>query len=61
VAFRQGLLEGYTASGALPAEQERRLRRLGLLLGAADALESDDRVTLARLPDQVAGALRELA
>jgi hypothetical protein len=60
-AFRQGLLEGYTASGALQADQEQRLRRLGLLLWAADQLESDDGAALARLPDQVAGALRELA
>lgn len=60
-AFRQGLLEGYTASGALQPEQEQRLRRLSLLIGAADALESDDGAALARLPDQVAAALRELA
>jgi len=59
-AFRQGLLEGYTASGALDAVQEGRLRRLGLLLQAADALESADSATLARLPDEVAGALRTL-
>jgi len=60
-AFRQGLLEGYTASGALPAEQEGRLQRLGLLLSVAEVLGSDDSAALARLPDQVAGALRELA
>ena len=60
-SFRQGLLEGYTAAGALDAEHEGRLRRLGLLLRVADALESDDGATLARLPDEVAGALRELA
>jgi hypothetical protein len=60
-AFRQGLLEGYTASGALQAEQEQRLRRLGLLLWAAHALAGDDRAALVRLPDQIADALRELA
>lgn len=59
-AFRQGLLEGYIASGALQGEHEARLRRLGLLLRVADALESDDGAALARLPDEVAGTLREL-
>ena len=31
-SFRQGLIEGYGASGALAPEQEDRLRRLRLLL-----------------------------
>jgi hypothetical protein len=60
-SFRQGLLEGYTASGALDAAQQERLQRLGLLLRTADALEGGDAAALARLPDEVAGALRELA
>jgi hypothetical protein len=60
-AFRQGLLEGYSAAGPLESEQDMRLRRLGLLLLAADALESDDPAALARLPDEVAGGLRGLA
>jgi hypothetical protein len=60
-SFRQGLLEGYTASGALDAAQQERLRRLGLLLRTADALESGDAAAQVRLPDEIAGALRELA
>jgi hypothetical protein len=56
--FRQGLLEGYSAPGPLDAQQEGRLRRLRLLLLAADTLESGDEAALARLPDEVAGALR---
>jgi len=60
-AFRQGLIEGYSASGPLDAEQEGRLRRLGLLLLAADTLEHGDAATLARLPDAIAAGLRELA
>jgi hypothetical protein len=58
--FRQGLLEGYSAAGALTPEQEQRLRRLGLLLHAADTLCRGDARGLAQLPDQVAAALREL-
>jgi hypothetical protein len=59
-AFRQGLLEGYTASGALAAEQEQRLRRLGLLLLIADTLWRGDEAALARLPDEVAAGLAQL-
>jgi hypothetical protein len=59
--FRQGLLEGYSAAGPLDAEQEGRLRRLGLLLTAADTLQNGDQAALVRLPDEIAGALRELA
>jgi hypothetical protein len=59
-AFRQGLLEGYSASGPLDAEQQSRLRRLELLLLAADTLQHGDPAARARLPDEVAGAMREL-
>jgi hypothetical protein len=59
-AFRQGLLEGYCASGPLDFEQEARLRRLSLLLLVADTLQHGDAVALARLPDIVAAKLREL-
>jgi hypothetical protein len=59
-AFRQGLLEGYTASGALAPEQQRRLQRLRLLLSTADALACTDAAALARLPDDLAAALAAL-
>jgi hypothetical protein len=59
-AFRQGLLEGYTASGSLDEEQQCRLRRLGLLLLADDTLQHGDPAALARLPEQIAAGLREL-
>jgi hypothetical protein len=59
-AFRQGLLEGYGAAGPLDAQQEGRMRRLSLLLLAADTLQHGDRAALERLPDEVAGALRAL-
>ncbi len=59
-AFRQGLLEGYTAAGTLDREQEQRLRRLRLLLDVSDVLWRDDPGARARLPDDVAGALHEL-
>ena len=59
-AFRQGLLEGYNESGPIDAEQEGRLRRLGLLLLAADTLEHGDAAALARLPDEIAADLRAL-
>ena len=59
-AFRQGLLEGYTASGPLAPEQEDRLRRLGLLLHVADTLWRAEPAALARLPGQAAAALDEL-
>jgi aminoglycoside phosphotransferase (APT) family kinase protein len=58
--FRQGLIEGYSASGPLDAEQQGRLRRLGLLLLAADTLQNGDAAALARLPDEIAAGLREL-
>jgi len=59
--FRQGLLEGYSASGPLDAAQQGRLRRLELLLQVADTLDNGDAAARARLPDEVAGALRELS
>jgi hypothetical protein len=59
--FRQGLLEGYTASGSLDDQQQCRLQRLGLLLLVDDTLQHGDPAALARLPDQVAAGLRELA
>jgi hypothetical protein len=58
--FRQGLIEGYSASGPLDAEQQERLRRLGLLLLAADTLQNGDAAALARLPDDIAAGLRAL-
>jgi len=58
--FRQGLLEGYCASGALDVEQQGRLRRLSLLLLLADTLQHGDAVALARLPDEIATELRAL-
>jgi hypothetical protein len=60
-AFRQGLLEGYTAAGPLAPEQDERLRRLSLLLGVADTLAAGDTAALARLPEQVAATLDALA
>jgi hypothetical protein len=59
--FRQGIFEGYSASGPLDAEQEARLRRLSLLLLAADTLQQADAAALARLSDEIAAGLRELA
>ncbi|HEX9371472.1 MAG TPA: hypothetical protein VF897_10715 [Roseiflexaceae bacterium] len=58
--FRQGLLEGYTASGALARDQEERLRRLELLLLVADTVWRGDEGALARLPDEVTAGLRAL-
>jgi len=58
--FRQGLLEGYNASGPLDTMQQERLRRLELLLLVADTLQHGDAAARARLPNEVAGALREL-
>ncbi|HJZ47012.1 MAG TPA: hypothetical protein VKE41_07590 [Roseiflexaceae bacterium] len=60
-AFRQGLLEGYSAAGPLDAEQQARLARLSLLLTTVDTLQSGGAAAIARLPDTVAEALRELA
>lgn len=60
-AFRQGLLEGYTASGALAPDQEGRLCRLRLLIWVADTLARADAPALARLPGAVAEALASLA
>ena len=59
-AFRRGLIEGYTATGLLTAEQERRLQRLRLLLWVADALSHADTQAFARLPDELASALEAL-
>jgi hypothetical protein len=59
--FRQGLLEGYIAAGSLDDEQQCRLRRLSLLLFADDTIQHGDPAVLARLPDEVATGLRELA
>jgi hypothetical protein len=57
-AFRAGLLEGYTAAGALAPEQQERLRRLRLLLHTADVLWRAEPDELARLPGQLDDALR---
>jgi hypothetical protein len=58
--FRQGLLEGYTASGELAPAQQRRLQRLRLLLSTADTLACADAAVLERLPDDLAVALAAL-
>jgi hypothetical protein len=58
--FRQGIMEGYSASGPLDADQQGRLRRLSLLLLAADTFQHGDMAALARLPDAIAAGLREL-
>jgi hypothetical protein len=58
--FRQGVREGYTARGPLAPEQEQRLRRLGLLLHAADTLWRGDEAELTALPDYIAGELQAL-
>jgi Phosphotransferase enzyme family len=60
-AFRQGLLEGYSAAGALASDQEERLRRLRLLLHTADTLWHAEAAAVARLPGDVAEALRSFA
>jgi Phosphotransferase enzyme family len=59
--FRQGLLEGYSATGALAPDQHDRLRRLRLLLHVADRLWRADATAVARLPGEVAEELRSLA
>ena len=58
--FRQGLLEGYTASGALAPDQEERLRRLRVLLWVADAVWEAEPEALAILPDVLAAELAAL-
>jgi aminoglycoside phosphotransferase (APT) family kinase protein len=60
-SFRRGLLEGYTAAGALAREQEQRLRRLRLLLLVADTVWDGDDQALARLPADISNALAALA
>lgn len=60
-AFRQGLLEGYTASGPLSAEQENRLRRLKLLLHVTEALGGEHSESRQQLPELVADALVSLS
>ena len=55
--FRQGLLEGYCAAGALALEQGQRLQRLRLLLHVVDTLWRADADAVARLPVEVAGML----
>jgi hypothetical protein len=59
-AFRQGLLEGYCATGALAPNQEARLRRLRLLLHVADTLWRAESAAVARLPGEVASSLAEI-
>jgi aminoglycoside phosphotransferase (APT) family kinase protein len=59
-SFRRGLMDGYLASGPLPAEQERRLARIRLLIHAADTLNYAEPLALAALPSQVDEALRAL-
>jgi hypothetical protein len=56
-AFRQGLLEAYTATSPLTPQQQERLDRLRLLILAADTLRWADPAALARLPEQVAAGL----
>ena len=56
----KGVYEGYTALGPLDAAQEGRLHRLGLLLRLAGALRGDEPEAVERLPDMLAGELREL-
>jgi hypothetical protein len=51
--FRQGLLEGYCATGALAPDQEQRLQRLRLLLHVADTFSRAEAEALARLPGEV--------
>jgi aminoglycoside phosphotransferase (APT) family kinase protein len=58
--FRRGLLEGYTASGPLAPEQERRLARLRLLVAAVDTLARGEPEGLAALPGVVDEGLRTL-
>ncbi|GAB4188841.1 MAG: hypothetical protein OHK0022_00940 [Roseiflexaceae bacterium] len=58
--FRQGLREGYSASGPLDLGQESRLRRLELLLWVVRELEGDD-AALAGLPEAVCARLVALA
>jgi len=57
-AFRTGLLEGYTAAGALAPEQQERLRRLRLLLHTAEVLWRAEPDELAELPRHIADAIR---
>jgi hypothetical protein len=59
-AFRQGLLEGYSATGALAPDQEARLQRLRLLLHVADALWRAETQAVERLPAEVAAELEAL-
>ncbi len=59
-SFRQGLIEGYGAAGALAPEQDERLRRLRLLLHVADTLWRDDADGAARLLREVADILQTL-
>ena len=59
-AFRQGLIEGYTARGPLDRDAEQRLRRLGLLIRVADTICHAEEQALARLPNEVAAELAEL-
>ncbi len=56
-AFRQGLLEGYSATGPLAPEQEQRLGRLRLLLHVADTLWRAEAEAVERLPGEVAAIL----
>ncbi len=58
--FRQGLREGYSASGPLDLGQEGRLRRLELLLWVVWALEHDE-VAQDTLPETVRAHLAALA
>jgi aminoglycoside phosphotransferase (APT) family kinase protein len=60
-SFRQGLMEGYCAAGALAPEQQDRLRRLALLLHVADTLWRDESAAVARLPGEVMNTLRAIA
>lgn len=53
--FRQGLMEGYTASGVLNGEQQFRLERLRLLLWAADVVLHGSAQEVVRLSHTITG------
>jgi hypothetical protein len=59
-AFRQGLLEGYCATGALAPDQEGRVQRLRLLLHVADTLGRAAAEAVERLPGEVTVTLEAL-
>ncbi|KPV48588.1 hypothetical protein SE17_37265, partial [Kouleothrix aurantiaca] len=58
--FRQGVREGYDATGPIGRAEEARLARLGLLLRAADTLRRANPSELNALPGAIASELRQL-